>query len=155
VLQSREGVGTTFTLSFPPVTGDLSRAPVFVPIVEPMRILAVEDEPEVLDLVRAMLSHAGHTVLTAASGREAMTIFNRERVELVITDLGMPGLTGLGLAAELRRIRRVAIVLLTGWAQELDPAAAEDVDVILAKPFSREKLFEAIARAVPDRVKAS
>ncbi len=120
-----------------------------------MRILAVEDEPEVLDLVRAMLTHAGHAVLTAASGREALTIFNRESVDLIITDLGMPGMTGLGLAAELRRIRRVPIVLLTGWAQELDPAAAEDVDGILAKPFSREKLFEAIARAVPDRVKSS
>jgi len=154
-LQSREGVGTTFTLSFPPVTGELNRTTVFVPVVEPLRILAVEDEPEVLDLVRAMLTHAGHAVLTAASGREALTIFNRESVDLIITDLGMPGMTGLGLAAELRRIRRVPIVLLTGWAQELDPAAAEDVDAILAKPFSREKLFEAIARAVPDRVKSS
>lgn len=154
-LQSREGVGTTFTLCFPPVTGDLGRAPVFVPVVEPLRILAVEDEPEVLDLVRAMLTHAGHAVLTAASAREAMTIFNREPVDLVITDLGMPGMTGLGLAAELRRIRRVPIVLLTGWAQELDPAAAEDVDAVLAKPFSRETLFEAMAHAVPDRVKSS
>src|SRR2546422_25621 len=53
-LQSREGVGTTFTLSFPPVTGELNRTTVFVPVVEPLRILAVEDEPEVLDLVRAM-----------------------------------------------------------------------------------------------------
>jgi len=120
-----------------------------------LRILAVEDEPEVLDLMRAMLSHAGHTVLTAASGREALTIFNREPIDLVISDLGMPGMTGLGLAAELRRIRRVPIVLLTGWAQELEPAAAEDIDTILAKPFSREKLFEAIARAIPDRVRAS
>src|SRR5436309_151598 len=114
-LQSREGVGTTFTLSFPPVTGELNRTTVFVPVVEPLRILAVEDEPDVLDLVRAMLTHAGHAVLTAASGREALTIFNRESVDLIITDLGMPGMTGLGLAAELRRIPRVPIVLLPGW----------------------------------------
>src|SRR5262249_5534470 len=112
------------------------------------------DEPEVLDLVRAMLTHAGNAVLTAASGREALTIFNRESVDLVITDLGMPGMTGLGLAAELRRIRRVPIVLLTGWAQELDPAAAETVAPTRATRFPRKRLLAASARAVPDRVKS-
>jgi CheY-like chemotaxis protein len=123
------------------------------PAVDPLRVLAVEDEPEVLDLVRAMLTHAGHSVITAASGREALELFDREKVDLVVTDLGMPGMTGLVLAAELKRLRPVPIVLLTGWADELDPAQVPNVDVVLGKPFTREKLFDTVARAVPERVR--
>jgi PAS domain S-box-containing protein len=154
-LESREGAGTTFTLTFPAVSGETGPPAVFLPVLEPLRVLVVEDEPEVLDLVRAMLTHAGHHVLGAASGREAIGLFEREPVDLVITDLGMPGLTGLGLAAEVKRRRPVPVVLLTGWAQEVEAESAGLVDVVLAKPFSREKLFGAMARAVPDRVRSS
>src|SRR5438552_4416556 len=94
-LQSQEGVGTTFTLAFPAISAEPTGANVFLPSLEPLRVLAVEDEPEVLDLVRAMLMYAGHTVVTAASGREALDLFSREPVDVVITDLGMPGMTGL------------------------------------------------------------
>jgi CheY-like chemotaxis protein/anti-sigma regulatory factor (Ser/Thr protein kinase) len=152
-LSSREGIGTTFTLSFPAVEIEATRSPVFLPVLEPMRIIAVEDEPEVLDLVRAMLTHAGHTVVGAASGREALTLFAQDGADLVITDLGMSGMTGLALAEQLKARRPVPIVLMTGWAEDLDESATSTVDVVLAKPFTREKLFEAIARAVPDRVR--
>jgi CheY-like chemotaxis protein/anti-sigma regulatory factor (Ser/Thr protein kinase) len=153
-LQSREGVGTTFTLMFPAVAMEPTRSAVFLPVLQPLRILAVEDEPEVLDLLRAMLVHSGHCVFGAASGREALALFAREQIDLVITDLGMPGMTGLALAAELKRQRAMPIVLLTGWADEIDQEIVPGVDVVLAKPFSRERLFGAIARAVPDRVRS-
>jgi len=152
-LDSAEGVGTTFTLSFPAITAEAVRTPAFLPTLEALRILAVEDEPEVLDVLRAMLSAAGHTVFTAASGREALDLFEREPVDLVITDLGMPGMTGLALATELKQRRAVPIALLTGWADELDPGSTPSVDLVVAKPFTREKLFEALARALPDRVR--
>jgi PAS domain S-box-containing protein len=152
-LSSREGIGTTFTLSFPAVESEAARSPVFLPVLEPLRILAVEDEPEVLDLVRAMLTHAGHSVVGAASGREALALFAQDGTDLVITDLGMSGMTGLALAELLKAQRPVPIVLMTGWAEDLDEAATAAVDVVLAKPFTREKLFEALARAVPDRVR--
>jgi CheY-like chemotaxis protein len=118
-----------------------------------MRILAVEDEPEVLDVVRAMLISAGHTVVTAASGREALELFEREPLDVVVTDLGMPGMTGLALAEEMKRRRTIPIVLLTGWADELDSSHSQHVDVILAKPVTRERLLGGLAKAVPDRVR--
>ncbi len=152
-LQSQEGVGTTFTLAFPAITAELTGANVFLPTIESLRVLAVEDEPEVLDLVRAMLTYAGHTVVTAASGREALDIFARETVDVVVTDLGMPGMTGLALAEEIKRVRAVPIVLLTGWAEELDSAQTPNVDVVIPKPVTRERLIGALARAVPERVK--
>src|SRR5207302_2041703 len=152
-LSSAEGVGTTFTLSFPSITAEAARTPAFLPTLEPLRILAVEDEPEVLDVLRAMLSAAGHTVFTAASGREALELFEHETVDLVLTDLGMPGMTGLALAEQLKRLRAIPILLLTGWADELDAATAPSVDMVVAKPFTRERLFEALARTLPDRVR--
>jgi two-component system, cell cycle sensor histidine kinase and response regulator CckA len=152
-LSSAEGVGTTFTLSFPSITAEAARTPAFLPTLEPLRILAVEDEPEVLDVLRAMLSAAGHTVFTAASGREALDLFEHETVDLVLTDLGMPGMTGLALAEQIKRRRAIPILLLTGWADELDAATAPSVDLVVAKPFTRERLFEALARTLPDRVR--
>jgi PAS domain S-box-containing protein len=152
-LESTEGVGTTFTLSFPGMGVEAQKPALFLPVLESLRILAVEDEPEVLDVVRAMLTHAGHAVVTAASGREALELFAREPVELVITDLGMPGMTGLALAAEIKSRRAVPVILLTGWAEELEEGTTGAVDVVVAKPFNRERLLDALARAVPDRVK--
>jgi len=152
-VSSREGVGTTFTLSFPAITAEAARPPALLPSVEPLRILVVEDEPEVLDIVRAMLTSAGHTVVSAASGREALELFEREPVDVVVTDLGMPGMTGLALAEEVKRRRPVPVLLLTGWADELDAAHAHHVDVLLAKPVTRERLVGGLAKAVPDRVR--
>jgi CheY-like chemotaxis protein len=152
-VSSREDVGTTFTLSFPAITAEAARPPAFLPSLEPLRILAVEDEPEVLDVVRAMLASAGHTVVSAASGREALELFEREPVDVVVTDLGMPGMTGLALAEEVKRRRPVPVLLLTGWADELDAAHARHVDVLLAKPVTRERLVSGLAKAMPDRVR--
>lgn len=150
---SQEGVGTTFTLSFPTIDAGSLRTPAFLPQIDPLRILAVEDEPEVLDVVRAVLSASGHTVLTAASGREALEILGRETVDLVVTDLGMPGMTGLALAAEIKRRRPLPVVLLTGWADELEAGPGGGVEAVIAKPFTREMLLAGIARAVPDRIR--
>ncbi len=150
---SREGAGTTFTLTFPAIDAEAARPPAFLPSVEPLRVLAVEDEPEVLDVIRAMLTASGHTVLSAASGREAIQLFEREPVDLVITDLGMPGMTGLALAAELKARRPVPVVLLTGWADELEQGHTGGIDVLLAKPVTRERLLSGVAKAVPDRVR--
>jgi len=152
-VSSIEGVGTTFTLSFPPITAEAARPPAILPSLEPMRILAVEDEPEVLDVIRAMLAATGHTVVSAASGREALELFEREPIDVVVTDLGMPGMTGLALAEEVKRRRPVPVVLLTGWADELEDAHRRHVDVLLAKPVTRERLLSGLAKAVPDRVR--
>jgi PAS domain S-box-containing protein len=152
-VSSREGAGTIFTLSFPPITVEAARPATFLPSLEPLRILAVEDDPEVLDVVRAMLAASGHTVTSAASGREALELFEREPVDVVVTDLGMPGMTGLTLAEEVKRRRPVPVVLLTGWADELDSAHARHVDVLLAKPVTRERLIGGLAKAVPARIR--
>ena len=92
-------------------------------------------------------------MLSAVSDAFRAAHQRREPFSAVITDLGMPGMTGLALAAELKRLRHVPVILLTGWADELDPEDNSPVDLVVSKPFTREKLIEALARAVPDRVR--
>src|SRR4030095_7047220 len=99
------------------------------------------------------LTYAGHSVITAASGREALDLFQRENIDVVVSDLGMPGMTGLVLAEELKRQRAVPVILLTGWADELDPTQTPSIDVVIAKPLTRDRLLAALARAVPARVR--
>src|SRR5205085_12083697 len=102
---------------------------------------------------RPSQARPGHSVCPAAAARQALDLVEREPVDLVLTDLGMPAMTGLVLAAELKQRRTIPVLLLTGWADELDAANAPSVDMIVPKPFTRERLFDALARTLPDRVR--
>jgi DNA-binding response OmpR family regulator len=111
----------------------------------------VEDEPEVLDLVRAMLTHAGHSVIGAASGREALTLFGQDGIDLVITDLVMPGMDGKALAQELlRRDPTIRILISTGFSAESDIASLLEGGVrgVVMKPYQGEQLFSKIREAL-------
>ena len=117
------------------------------------RILVIDDDRYVRTLLCDLLEAWGYVPDAAADGREGLTLFERGRYDVVLTDLGMPGMTGLALAKELKRRRAVPVLLLTGWADELDAATAPSVDLVVAKPFTRERLFEALAHTLPDRVR--
>ena len=152
-VSSREGAGTTFTLSFPAIGAEAVRPPAFLPLLEPLRILAVEDEPEVLDVIRAMLTAAGHTVISGASGaRGARALRARaggrrhHRPRDARHDRPRAG-----------RGAEAAALGAGGAADRLGRRArrhhAPHVDVLLAKPVTRERLLGGLARAVPDRVR--
>jgi CheY-like chemotaxis protein len=112
--------------------------------LRPLRILLADDD----DLVRAgtaeMLAEAGHQVIEAASGTEALSIFEADRrIELLITDNLMPGMTGLALIPLIRRFApSLPILLVTGYASRDDGIAA-DVG-LLAKPFREAGLLVAV-----------
>ena len=112
--------------------------------IGPLHILLADDD----ELVRAgtveMLAQAGHEVIEAASGAEALAIFEADkRIELLITDNLMPGMTGSALIAQVRRSApRLPILLVTGYASRGDDIAA-DVG-LLAKPFREAGLLAAV-----------
>ncbi|HEY8239322.1 MAG TPA: response regulator transcription factor [Candidatus Limnocylindrales bacterium] len=105
-------------------------------------ILVVDDEPKIAELARDYLEHAGFDVVTAADGPAALDVVHRRRPDLVVLDLGLPGLDGLDVTRELRRVSNLPIVMLTARDDELDKLLGLELgaDDYLTKPFSPREL---------------
>ena len=104
-------------------------------------ILIVEDDPDIRDGVRILLSGEGYHILEAENGLRALELFNPE-VDLVILDIMMPGMSGLRVCEELRKSSTVPILFLTAKSQESDKLLGLTAggDDYLAKPFSFTEL---------------
>ncbi len=115
------------------------------------RILVVDDDPEVLDLMPRLIESMGHTAVGCDGAIGALQEFDRGDFDVVITDLGMPDLTGADLIRELRRRSpTVPILLLTGWGAEvdLDDEVREMVNKVIAKPVPRDELAAVLAQVL-------
>jgi DNA-binding response OmpR family regulator len=119
-------------------------------------ILVVDDEPKIADLARDYLEHAGFTVRTAADGEAALTAVRRDRPDLVVLDLGLPGLDGLDVTRAIRRDSNLPVIMLTARDDELDKLLGLELgaDDYLTKPFSPRELVARV-RAVLRRVDAA
>lgn len=105
-------------------------------------ILVVEDEADIREGIRILLSGEGYTVLEAPTGEAALDRFN-EAVDLVILDIMLPGISGIRVCEELRRISTVPILFLTAKSQESDKTFGlmAGGDDYLSKPFSYGELI--------------
>jgi DNA-binding response OmpR family regulator len=112
-------------------------------------VLVVDDEPEIIRLVRDYLERAGFAVATAATGEDALHAAHRARPDIIVLDLGLPGLDGLDVARELRRGGAVPIIMLTARTEEADRVAGLELgaDDYVSKPFSPRELVARV-RAV-------
>ena len=112
-------------------------------------ILIVDDEPKITRLVRDYLESSGFAVVTAGDGREALMRARTERPDLVILDLGLPGLDGLDVARSLRREGDLPIIMLTARDDETDKLIGLELgaDDYVTKPFSPRELVARV-RAV-------
>jgi len=101
-------------------------------------ILVVDDESQIVQLVRDYLEHGGFKVLTAADGQTALRIASTQHPDLVILDLGLPGIDGLDVTRSLRRNGAVPIIMLTARTDESDKLVGLELgaDDYLTKPFS-------------------
>ncbi len=123
-------------------------------------ILVVDDEPRIVELARDYLEHAGFVVSAAADGPAALDAVRRHRPDLVVLDLGLPGLDGLDVTRELRREGSIPIVMLTARDDELDKLLGLELgaDDYLTKPFSPRELVarvKAVLRRADRPVEAS
>lgn len=131
-------------------------------IVKPMakKILVVDDELEIIKVVRAYLERAGFVVVTAREGHEALTVFRHERPQLVILDLNLPGVDGLDVCRTLRRDSDVPIIMLTARIEEADRLIGLELgaDDYVLKPFSPREIVARVrtilrrAEGTPHRV---
>ncbi len=106
------------------------------------RILVVDDEPKIVQLVRDYLERAGFAVSTARDGNEALMRAHSERPDLIVLDLGLPGLDGLDVTRRLRRDSGVPIIMLTARHEETDKVVGLELgaDDYVTKPFSPREL---------------
>jgi DNA-binding response OmpR family regulator len=116
-------------------------------------VLVVDDEPKIVDVVREYLEHAGFAVRTARDGPAALERARALAPDLVVLDLGLPGLDGLDVARQLRRTSRVPVIILTARGDEVDRIVGLEIgaDDYLVKPFSPRELVARV-RAVLRRV---
>ena len=112
-------------------------------------ILVVDDEPRIVQLVRDYLEHGGFTVLVASDGPSALRSARTGRPDLIVLDLGLPGVDGLDVARALRRGGEVPIIMLTARTEESDKLVGLELgaDDYLTKPFSPKELVARV-RAV-------
>jgi signal transduction histidine kinase/ActR/RegA family two-component response regulator len=151
-LESEEGKGTTFVIKLP-----LSKVKEQGEVQAPespagkVKILLIEDDNDLQGVLVDMLSGEGYEVKVACSGTEGISFLKLEKYDVIITDLGISGMTGWDFAAEAKEINpRIPVILVTGWGDQILTKEAKDlgVEVVLSKPIKRENLERAIARAL-------
>jgi CheY-like chemotaxis protein len=116
-----------------------------------VRVLLVEDDDDNRELMAEVLTASGCQVLSAASGQEGLKTLSEHSIDVVVTDVGMPGMGGLEMARAAKAIApTVPVVIVTGWAERDDIARARgrDVDAVLIKPVDPDALTAAVNDAV-------
>jgi signal transduction histidine kinase/ActR/RegA family two-component response regulator len=152
-VDSEIGRGTTFSIKLPVFDGqaeDISDAAELwvAPVssnIERTKILVVEDEAPVRELLRDILETEGCQVVMAADGKEALTLFDAESFDAVFTDIGMPGMSGWELARAIReRQKQIPLAVITGWGEavSVEEKSAAQVNWVVSKPFAFRRIIE-------------
>ncbi len=165
VADSVEGKGTAFTIKLP-ITAQTDakedRPEKVIPLQarqKQARVLVIDDEAEVRELLRDILSDAGHEVDIAGNGCEGIAMFEQQAYDIVLTDLGMPVMSGWEVAGKIRQINKcVPIALVTGWNVVLDDAAmhSSGINLVVHKPFQVDQVLNLVREGmvVKDRLMA-
>jgi CheY-like chemotaxis protein len=117
----------------------------------PARVLVLEDEQRIREMLVDALGRAGHHVESVADGLAGLARFQGGAFDVVLTDLSLPERSGLEVARAVKRMRPgTPVVLITGWGHLLDPAllAQSGVDLTLVKPFRLERVLSILEDAL-------
>ena len=116
-------------------------------------VLVVDDEPRIVELARDYLEHAGFGVIVATDGPSALTAVRVRKPDVLVLDLGLPGMDGLDVARTIRRDSTMPIIMLTARDDELDRILGLEIgaDDYVTKPFSPRELVARV-RAILRRI---
>jgi CheY-like chemotaxis protein len=155
-VQSQPGKGTTFFVYFPQVDDDPKPIRTETAVIAGRgaeTILVVEDDAEVLRLARSILERSGYVVLAAGSGADALRLMEErtERVDLLLTDVVMPGMSGRALAGGMQLLcEGIRVLYTSGYTDDaivqhgvLDAEAS-----LLEKPYSQQSLLDAVRKVL-------
>jgi CheY-like chemotaxis protein len=154
LIESEFGRGTTFVLHLPVGLGEKEREekePEPTRETRPARILVIDDEESVRDILSRMLKVKGHEVVVASDGEEGIERFRNETFDLVFTDLGMPKTSGWEVGVAVKEMNpRVPVIMITGWGMELnrEKMGESGIDLIVSKPFLFDQVTELVSEAM-------
>jgi two-component system OmpR family response regulator len=119
------------------------------------RILIVDDEPNIRDVICFALERGGMTTATARNGKEALMAFRRDRFDLIILDIGMPEMDGLDVCRNIRKTSGLPILFLSARDEEVDRIVGFEIggDDYVTKPFSPRELVARV-KAILKRTSA-
>lgn len=118
-------------------------------LTKKLKVLAIDDQRMILDLLSSMFANLGHSTEVAETGLEGIEKFNQNAFDLVITDLGLLDISGFEVSQRIKETNPdVPIVMITGWGANFDQAQLKKagIDYILAKPFKLEQLTEVVEK---------
>jgi DNA-binding response OmpR family regulator len=127
------------------------------PLEKPLRILVVDDERVIREVLAYLLTDEGHEVVTAADGSAALKKFSEGTWDAVITDRVMPEMSGEELAAEIKkRSATTPVIMVTGFlgARERVGVQSAAIDLVITKPFTLSGILEGIQQVLPRKVPA-
>jgi len=119
---------------------------------EEKRLVCIEDEPEMIDLVRLILSRKGFNVIGANGGVEGLEVVRREKPDLILLDLMMPDMDGWEVYQQIKadeELREIPVVVVTAKAQSIDKVLGlhiAKVDDYITKPFGPQELLESVEK---------
>ena len=119
---------------------------------EAKRVVCIEDEPEMIDLVRLILGRKGFNVIGANGGVEGLEAVRRERPDLVLLDLMMPDMDGWEVYQQIKadsELREIPVIVVTAKAQSIDKVLGlhiAKVDDYISKPFGPQELLESVEK---------
>ena len=153
---SEPGRGTTFTIRFPlPRCAPAPTVPITTGVVpQSRRVLVVDDEPLLCEVVKAYLTSAGQLVETATNGAAALQRLLTSKFDLVLTDLSMPNMNGEQLAAAIHKHSPgLPVVLVTGFGDKMKAAnkMPPHISAILSKPITEDSLRAALAEVLTEK----
>ena len=165
LVESEVGLGTTFHIRMPIAKGatlaniperEQGNAAQPIAAILPLhtKILVVEDEEPVRELLQDILESEGYSVTLAGSGSEALAFYDSMKFDAVFTDIGMPGMSGWELSRAIReRSKRIPIAVITGWGEAVGSTEQKEaqVDWVVTKPFTTSRIIE-LARDVAERL---
>jgi CheY-like chemotaxis protein len=144
--------GSRFTISLPLISSPIAMpdTPSTQPASDSLRILIVDDNVDSVESLAMLLESYGHTVYTAGDGEHALREVQARSLDLVVLDIGLPGMSGYDVARALRALalpRQPTLVALSGYGRDADRSQARDAgfDHHLVKPADPEQLFEIMA----------
>jgi DNA-binding response OmpR family regulator len=155
-VESKVGQGTTFTITLP--IGEEGKEETADP--QPIkkgrkaRILVIDDEEFVRSVLSRTLAQADHQVTLAEDGRKGVELFKEGKFDIVLTDLGMPGVSGWEVCRMIKEISpHTSVGMITGWGSERSQSKMEEygLDFFISKPFDFAQILNVVAETMESK----